>query len=215
MLSHRSRPPASLRLAVICGCLITFGCAGSPDDPGRVKPVSGSSTAAEVTPGQSGQGYVTGRQYPCGDPATLAEASENHDFTLYVPDHELASEATLTGVSDCPETVILYFASGVKTLIEPWLSATPPDPKEYWQGLADQEIPGTASVSVVRGVPALVIDVAAKPDWATVYLGGVSFFEEGLHIDVVGNGAIGATDLISVAETLEPVEAVPTPSGSP
>ena len=197
---------APVAAAAIAATLLV-ACAAR--DGGNVRNGRTGGTATEPAPAtpppQGGQGYVNyNKKYPCGEPVTLEQAAADRRFPVFVPNHSLANEARVEGVNNCEHSVRIYFDSGISVFIEDRGTAPPHEAAGYWERQAAQQgVPEATNVTTVRGgVPALILDVKEAPPDSPEFAGGVYFFEQGVHVAVLGDGSMSAATLIEVAESL-------------
>lgn len=138
-----------------------------------------------------------------GSLTTLIEAAGSMPFTLELPNTSIANAANIKQVLLCAsDQVEIDFSSGVILTLGTNHLANPAD---EWSKLA-QDYP-EFSTGTVRGVPASLADSAKGA------LGGVDLVQNGVRITVTGNGSIPLTDLVDVAESIQPI-ASPTPTPS-
>jgi hypothetical protein len=125
------------------------------------------------------------------------QAQSKVSFTVFMPNHLLASEANVTATHVCtsadPKEVIVDFDSGIRLIIEDQGGGMP-----QWDKIAAQD--PTMTLGVVRGIAALLADPTKDPSGQTP--GGVEFMENGVLVTVAGNGKIPLDDLVKVAESL-------------
>ena len=170
------------------------------------------SATHEPAPTSAGLGGGRGPDVPlCGSPPPLEQALSEVGFPVFMPHHPLANEVEVQAVEWCPpHQLTLTFASGVSILMD--VTEHIDDPAELWERFAAQN--SAVHVGTVRGHPAALTDPDADPtDQAP---GGVQFVEEGILVDVTGNGEIPLSDLVAITESLQVVEPGPqiTPTAS-
>jgi hypothetical protein len=133
-------------------------------------------------------------------PTTIEDALGQQSFTVLLPAHALANDASVAEVRRCPYPELrIAYSSGVDLLLDATMTWT--DPAESWEGLARVE-PDWRTVGTVRGQPALLSDPAKSDET----VGGVEFvMEANLLVNITGNGEIPLEDLIEVAQSLKEV----------
>jgi hypothetical protein len=130
----------------------------------------------------------------------LDRASAVVPFKILVPDHPLASTASLKSVEWCPgvRVLVLSFESGVRVELSP---SQITDPAEDFAAQAEAN-PGV-TVGTIRGVDAVFVEPGATGESSVGSApGGVEFIEDSVLIDVVGDGNINLGDLKAIAESL-------------
>jgi hypothetical protein len=177
------------------------------------QPASGGGGSQEATAGGGSAERVDGPAIVphCGGQRTslVAEAA-SAAYTVLVPDTPIASTANLTATYDCGVGATrLEFSSGVSITFG---LSNVTDPAKTWERLA-ATAPDIYSTATVRGVPAWLSDPAKDP--TGVADGGVVFIlPSHTRVAVIGNEEIPLDDLISVAESLQPIGISPSPSVS-
>jgi hypothetical protein len=132
---------------------------------------------------------------PCGESTTLRGATERAGFRLLAPDTPLAAIEDLEEVELCESGDVIIRYSGGITVSQS--VSTLADPRAEWEQMArDYE---EFAVGTVRGHPASLITPAIGSS-----RGGVDFVEDGIRIQVFGNGETPLADLVAVAESLRP-----------
>jgi hypothetical protein len=138
---------------------------------------------------------------PCwglGTKVNIDQAREDMASQVLVSHSDLANEAYLSGIWECPGGVAwLTYSSGVSVTTT---KNAFKDPASVWKNLAEQD-PSFTFVGVVRGQPASLVDPAKAPADSDV-AGGVEVVDDGLLITVTGNGEIALDDLVEVTESL-------------
>jgi hypothetical protein len=173
---------------------LASSCSDDPD-PGRTVSVRANAPAV---PGQ-----VDGPREleHCGGERTTLKAEliqSRPDFGLYLPDHPLAHDGSMTAIYRCHDTGMqAEYASGISVYMG---STDIADPGQAWEDLAATE-PEIYSVTKVLGVPAWVSDASKDP--SGVAEGGVvAVLQDGTYVAVIGDGTIVAEDLVAVTGSL-------------
>ena len=136
-----------------------------------------------------------------GEILELRDAARFTPYAILVPDHPLASEDTLESVEWCPvpELLAMSFTSGVQVQLS---TSQLGDPAEVFARHAEAYA-GT-TVGTVRGVVASFTEPGSMgEDSVGPAPGGVEFVEDGVLIDVVGDGSIALEDMKAIAESLK------------
>jgi hypothetical protein len=97
-------------------------------------------------------------------------------------------------VEICGPAIVQRYSNGFVLTQEP---NSIKDPDAAWQRFANEY--KEFSVGTVRGVSASLAERGSGAD------GGVQFVEDGVLIDLVGNGTVPLKDLMGVVETLRPL----------
>jgi hypothetical protein len=190
------------RSALVVGQLVVVAAIvivafSSMDDSGP----SVASDPARDVPAVAGQVDGPRELEHCGGERTTLEAElmqSRLDFGLYLPDHPLAHDGSMTAIYRCHDTgVQAEYASGISVYMG---STDIADPGLAWEELA-ATAPEIYSVTKVLGVPVWVSD-ASKDPTGVAEGGVVAVLRDGTYVAVIGNGKIQAEDLVAVTGSL-------------
>ena len=182
--------------------ILKVGPAADPADIAAVRRMIASIRPVGMAPVNPSQIGPLGQ--PCsvsGDRTSLDAAAAGTGYQLLAPHDPIADTASpdsLIGVWRCAgDGVEMAFASGITVVQE---ANTITDPATAWQRLAREDSADT-SVGTVQGQPAALIDPAKSTGNA---LGSVTVVIDGTIVWVIGDGHIPISDLMRVAESLQP-----------
>ncbi len=158
-----------------------------------------------------------GVPFPGAVRADLAGAERMLGYTIMLPSDPLASNGSMEALWITPERdgiLEAQYLSGIKVDLT---NAPPPDPRAHFEGLAEQLGEGIATVQIVLGQPALVIEQnvpngcdPTQPDCTTQdNPGSVEFVLGGVTITIYGH--YSGEELLRVASSVTVVGVTPSP----
>ena len=192
----KGRSPLVVSQLVVVAAIVIVACSSTIDSSPSV-----AGDPARNVPAVAGQVDGPRELEHCGGERTTLEAElmqSRPGFGLYLPDHPLARDGSMTAIYRCHDTgVQAEYASGISVYMG---STDIADPGQAWQELA-ATAPKIYSVTRVLGVPAWVSDASKDP--SGVAEGGVvAVLQDGTYVAVIGNGKIPAEDLVAVTGSL-------------
>jgi hypothetical protein len=190
MNSRYQTPLGFLAVLVAAGVTIgVFAKLDATDDKAAPAQVGATASAARaaINAGSGTCGGLIGSQISLAD---LADAP----YSLQVPDAALAK--SISDVRQCISTQwAIRLDSGVIVAERPEPENAPNMESRYDEVSED----GDSYLDTVHGEPALVHDIVkGSPQGALI------FVQDGVEVDVIGNGELDGPSLVSLADSLVP-----------